>query len=45
VHERWFGHPIKGKERRDRIPGPIYFLADSEAENVGEELAWTEAFV
>ncbi|KAJ5051599.1 uncharacterized protein L3040_001375 [Drepanopeziza brunnea f. sp. 'multigermtubi'] len=30
----WFRHPVKGEERRRRIPGPIYFLCDPSSPNL-----------
>lgn len=39
---RWFGHPIRGVERRERIIGPIYFVVD--ATSVTTEEAWIKAF-
>ncbi|KUJ12020.1 macro domain-like protein [Mollisia scopiformis] len=41
---RWFNHPIFGQRRRERIPGPIFFLADPVGPYSHQEEAWLAAF-
>ncbi|KAG4438410.1 hypothetical protein IFR05_006116 [Cadophora sp. M221] len=40
----WFKHPLYGAERRARIPGPIYFLADPVGPYEHQVDAWLAAF-
>ncbi|KAL2073134.1 hypothetical protein VTL71DRAFT_10458 [Oculimacula yallundae] len=40
----WFKHPLHGEERRKRIPGPIYFLADPVGPYEHQVDAWIGAF-
>lgn len=40
----WFKHPLYGAERRARIPGPIYFLADPMGPYEHQVDAWLAAF-
>jgi O-acetyl-ADP-ribose deacetylase (regulator of RNase III) len=41
---RWFNHLIFGQRRRERVPGPICFLADPLGPFSHQEEAWLVAF-
>ncbi|PVH84362.1 hypothetical protein DL98DRAFT_528318 [Cadophora sp. DSE1049] len=40
----WFKHPIHGAKRRERIPGPIYFLSDPVGPYEHQVDSWLAAF-
>lgn len=40
----WFNHPIFGKSRREKVPGPLYFLSDPIGSYENQEDAWWSAF-
>lgn len=42
--KKWFNHPLYGKDRREKIPGPIYFLSDPVGSYAQHEHAWWTAF-
>lgn len=41
---RWFNHALYGKDRRKKIPGPIYFVSNPLDSYFHQEHAWNTAF-